>query len=183
MKVSTTPQVKPILAIDMDEVIADSISLLIKQYNKEHQANLSKELLWGKTIYDCLPESHIALMKAYQNSADFYQRVSLVEGAKEGIAILAKQYDIYILSAALEFPNSLAARCAFIEQHFPELSWKKVIFSANKPLIKADFIVDDMVENLKGFGDRGFLFTAYHNANVEYPYRVSSWNECVEKLI
>ena len=174
--------VKPILAVDMDEVLADSITLVVEQYNKAYSTNLSKQDLLGKTIYDCLPTSHISFIKEQQNSVDFYREVSVIEGAQEGIAILAKKYDIYVVSAALEFPHSLASRCVFIEQNFPELTWRKLIFCANKPLIKADILLDDMTENLVGFGANGFLFTAYHNAAIDHPNRLNSWKEVIERL-
>ena len=173
---------KPILAVDMDEVLADSITLLVEQYNKAYSTHLSKQDLFGKTIYDCLPSSHISFIKQQQNSVDFYQEVAVMEGAQEGIAILSEKYDIYVVSAALEFPNSLASRCTFIAKNFPELTWKKLIFCANKPLIKADIILDDMTENLVGFGANGYLFTAYHNTMLKYPNRLNSWEEVVERL-
>lgn len=173
---------KPILAVDMDEVLADSITLIVEQYNKAYSANLSKQDLFGKTIYDCLSSSHISFIKEQQNRVGFYQEVAVIEGAQEGIAILSEKYDIYVVSAALEFPLSLASRCAFIAKNFPELTWKKLIFCANKPIIKADILLDDMTENLVGFGSNGFLFTAYHNATLKYPNRLNSWEEVVEKL-
>lgn len=173
---------KPILAVDMDEVLADSITLILEQYNKAYSANLRKQDLFGKTIYDCLPSSHISFIKEQQNRVNFYQEVAVIEGAQEGIAILSEKYDIYVVSAALEFPYSLASRCAFIAKNFPELTWKKLIFCANKPLIKADILLDDMTENLVGFGANGFLFTAYHNAAIDHPNRLNSWEEVVERL-
>ncbi|MDM1407833.1 hypothetical protein [Myroides sp. DF42-4-2] len=173
---------KPILAVDMDEVLVDSITLLVEQYNKAYSTNLSKQDLFGKTIYECLPSSHIPFIKEQQNSVDFYQEVAVMEGAQEGIAILSEKYDIYVVSAALEFPLSLASRCTFIAKNFPELTWKKLIFCANKPIIKADIILDDMTENLVGFGANGYLFTAYHNAMLKYPNRLNSWEEVVERL-
>ncbi|MBB1150883.1 5'(3')-deoxyribonucleotidase [Myroides sp. NP-2] len=173
---------KPILAVDMDEVLADSITLLVEQYNKAYSTHLSKQDLFGKTIYDCLPFSHISFIKEQQNRVNFYQEVAVIEGAQEGIAILSEKYDIYVVSAALEFPLSLASRCTFIAKNFPELTWKKLIFCANKPIIKADIILDDMTENLVGFGANGFLFTAYHNAKIDYPNRLNSWEEVVERL-
>lgn len=173
---------KPILAVDMDEVLADSITLVLEQYNKAYSTHLSKQDLFGKTIYDCLPSSHISFIKEQQNRVNFYREVAVIQGAQEGIAILSEKYDIYVVSAALEFPHSLASRCAFIEQNFPELTWRKLIFCANKPLIKADILLDDMTENLVGFGANGFLFTAYHNATLNYPNRLNSWEEVVDRF-
>lgn len=88
---------KPILAVDMDEVLADSITLILEQYNKAYSANLRKQDLFGKTIYDCLPSSHISFIKEQQNRVNFYQEVAVIEGAQEGIAILSEKYDIYVV--------------------------------------------------------------------------------------
>ncbi|WP_158961185.1 5' nucleotidase, NT5C type [Myroides fluvii] len=173
---------KPVLAIDMDEVLADSMSLVLEHYNKAHHTTWNKSGLFGKTIYECLPPSHIPFIKQLQNSETFYQEVSVIQGAQEGIAILSEKYDIYIVSAALEFPNSLPSRCTFIEKNFPEITLNKLIFCANKSLIKADYLLDDMTENLLAFGSSGFLFTAYHNAKINYPNRLNSWEEVVAKF-
>jgi len=173
---------KPILAVDMDEVLADSIGLVLEQYNKAYGTTWSKLDFFGKTVYECLPPSHISFIKQQQNSETFYQEVSVIHGAQEGIAMLSKKYDIYIVSAALEFPNSLASRCAFIEKNFPEITLKRLIFCANKSLVKADFLLDDMPENIIKFGSKGFLFTAYHNAKINYLNRLNSWEEVVAKF-
>lgn len=173
---------QPVLAIDMDEVLADSMSLVLEQYNKVHHTTWNKSDLFGKTIYECLPPAHIPFIKQLQNSETFYQEVSVIQGAQEGVRILSKKYNLYIVSAALEFPNSLPSRCVFIEKNFPEISLKKLIFCANKSLIKADYILDDMTENLIEFGCSGFLFTAYHNATIDYPNRLNSWEEVVAKI-
>ncbi|NAW51455.1 5'(3')-deoxyribonucleotidase [Elizabethkingia argentiflava] len=163
-------------------MIADSISLILDKYNHEYHTEITKQSLWGKTVYDLLPEVHIPVIKNYQNSADFYHHVPLVEGAQDAVAILSEKYNIYIVSAALEFPNSLSARYHFIETHFPSISWRNLIFCANKSLIKAHFLIDDMVENLKDFGKSGFLFTAYHNVNIDYPSRLNNWEEILERF-
>lgn len=52
---------KPKLAIDMDDVIADSMSLILNKYNGEFNTSLSKNNLNGKTIYDLIPTEHIPL--------------------------------------------------------------------------------------------------------------------------
>jgi len=42
-------------AIDMDDVIADSMKLILKKYNIEFSTNFFKNDLDGKTIYDLIP--------------------------------------------------------------------------------------------------------------------------------
>lgn len=82
----------------MDDVIADSMTLILKKYNKEFSASISKNDLNGKTIFDLIPTEHIPTIKQYQNTIGFYKDVPLVQNAKLAIQELATKYEILILS-------------------------------------------------------------------------------------
>jgi len=170
------------LAIDMDDVIADSMTLILKKYNKEFSTSISKTDLNGKTIYDLIPTEHIPTIKHYQNTIGFYKDVPLVQNAKLAIQELATKYEIFIVSAALEFPNSLSDRYDFIGSHFPMIPWRNIVFCGNKQIVKADYIIDDMLENIKQYSNKGFLFSAYHNLNIGHENRIENWDHAIKKL-
>lgn len=92
--------IKPKLAIDMDDVIADSMTLILDKYNDEFNTNLSKNDLFGKTIYDLIPNEHIPSIKQYQNTRGFYKNVPIIPSANFAIPELAIKYEIFIVSAA-----------------------------------------------------------------------------------
>lgn len=173
---------KLVLAIDMDDVIADSMSLILSLYNKEYGMHLTKKDLLGKTIYDLIPPDHIPSLKEYQNTNGFYQDVPLIPNAKELIPELTYKYDIYIVSAALEFPYSLSDRYDFIQYHFPFIDWKKIVFCGNKQIIKVDYIIDDMLDNIQNNCSKGFLFSAYHNLNIKVENRLANWEDAFSIL-
>jgi len=164
------------LAIDIDDVLADSMSRILFLYNNEFGTSIKKSDLDGKTIYDILPPEHIPVIKRYQNEKGFFTEVDLIEDSKEVVNKLSEKYNIYIVSSALEFPNSLPDRFNFIMRHFPFVSWRNIIFCGDKRMIKIDMIIDDMIENLSGLNEKGFLFTAYHNLNIYHPNRIDSWS-------
>lgn len=173
---------KPRLAIDMDDVIADSMTLILNKYNKEYNTNLSKNDLHGKTIYDLIPTEHIPAIKHYQNTRGFYKDVPLIPQANHAIPELTTKYDIFIVSAALEFPNSLPDRFDFIGDHFPMIPWNNIVFCGNKQIVKADYIIDDMLENINSYSTKGFLFSAYHNIGIEHENRVEDWEHAIKLL-
>ena len=49
------------------------------------------------------------------------------------------------------------------------------MFCGDKSIIRADFMIDDSLPNLKAFVGQGLVFTAPHNAlDTEFP-RVNGW--------
>ena len=49
------------------------------------------------------------------------------------------------------------------------------MFCGDKSIIRADFMIDDSVQNLKAFIGQGIVFTAPHNAlDADFP-RVTRW--------
>ena len=84
---------------------------------------------------------------------------------------------------ATEFPVSLTDKQLWLNDHFPFIKWKQVIFCGNKSLIKADIMIDDHFKNLDNFEGETVLFLQPHNLNASYHRhnKVSSWVE-IEKL-
>jgi 5'(3')-deoxyribonucleotidase len=51
------------------------------------------------------------------------------------------------------------------------------VFCGDKSIIRADFMIDDSVPNLKAFNGQGIVFAAPHNAlDTDFP-RVNRWSD------
>ena len=87
------------------------------------------------------------------------------------------RYELFIVSAATEFPNSLKDKLEWLEDHFPFLTWKQVALCGSKDLVFGDYMVDDHLKNLKGFKGKPYLFTAAHNLEVTGYDRINNWQE------
>jgi 5'(3')-deoxyribonucleotidase len=103
-----------------------------------------------------------------------------MEGAREAVEELMKDFDVYIVSAAMEFPQSLPEKYEWLKEYFPFIDWKNIVFCGDKSVIDTDYMIDDHVKNLDSFKGRPFLFTAGHNINVDRHTRVNDWKEVLE---
>jgi 5'(3')-deoxyribonucleotidase len=94
---------------------------------------------------------------------------------------LYKRFEVYIASAAMEFPNSLAHKNKWLDEHFPFISWKRRIFCGDKSVLKADVLIDDHDFNLSDFNGRAIMFSCCHNLNETKYERLDNWLDA-EKL-
>ena len=168
------------LIVDMDGVLADVYAHFI-YYEKEHTGILKKkEELIGLT-----EEAAFTQTKAYVRSVGFFRSLPVIPHSKEVLEKLNAQYQVYIVSSAMEFPNSLREKYDWLEAHFPFIHWKQIILCGDKKAIKGDIMVDDHFKNLDHFEGKTYLFSQPHNqASDEGRHeRVGNWIELSKKLL
>ena len=82
----------------------------------------------------------------------------------------------------MEFPNSLQDKYEWLEEHFPFIGWKNIIFCGHK-IVNVDIIIDDRIKNFVDFDGRKLLFTSPHNMLLTGYERVDNWKEVGAKLL
>jgi 5'(3')-deoxyribonucleotidase len=88
---------------------------------------------------------------------------------------LTEKYEVFVTSAAMDHPNYFPAKYVWLKKHFLYIPDKNIVFCGDKSIIRADFMLDDSVPNLKSFTGQGIVFTAPHNAlDTDFP-RVNRW--------
>lgn len=170
------------IAIDMDEVIADPISKFIKLYNRDCAVPLDLVLDPGNEIYHHVPESVNMKWFDYINEKGFFRDLPVIPGAIEGIQKLQEQHEVYIVSAAMEFRNSLEDKYDWLAEHFPFISWQNIMFCGDK-IIEADILIDDRIKNFKDFKGRPLLFTSPHNMLITNYERVDTWEQVLKAIL
>ena len=178
----STSQRLPRLAIDMDEVIADPIAKFIALYQRDYGIELPNQLEPGKEIYELVPPEVNQKWYQYINEPGFFRDLAVIPQSQEVIRALQTRYEVYIVSAAREFPNSLPDKWQWLQQHFPFIGWQQIIFCGNK-IIDADILIDDRIKNFATFQGRKLLFTSPHNLLIDDYERVNSWEEVAAKLL
>ena len=173
---------RPRIAIDMDEVIADTIDKFVDVYKTNHNFDLRNALVHGKEITEVLPQELKPTVKRYINEPGFFRNISVIPGSQETVRELMGRYDIYIVSAAMEFKNSLHDKYEWLSEHFPFIPWTHIIFCGHK-IINVDVIIDDRVRNFTDFKGRKLLFSSPHNLLLTGYERVNNWEEVREKLL
>jgi 5'(3')-deoxyribonucleotidase len=169
------------IAVDMDEVLADAVGKLIRLYNAEFSENLTIQDMWGHWMVDVLPPSRQDRLMIYLQEEDFFDDLDVMPDSQRVLERLSQRYEIFIATAAMEFPNSFGPKFRWLERHFPFLSPTRFVFCGVKSILNADYLIDDMPRHFQRFVGQGVLFTAAHNAKVAAPVRVNNWLE-VENL-
>ena len=170
------------IAIDMDEVIADTIDKFIELYKHEHNMVVRLDEMDGKEFNEMLPEETKQTLKAYLHQPGFFRDLKVMPGSQEVVRALCDKYDVYIVSAAMEFPNSLLDKHDWLAEHFPFIHWKNIIFCGNK-IVDVQIMIDDRIRNFTGFEGRKLLFSSPHNHLITEYERVNNWREVADKLL
>lgn len=100
-----------------------------------------------------------------------------MKDSQEVIQSLSQQYEIYITTAAMEFPSSFTAKYEWLREHFDFLDEMNFVFCGDKSIIHVDYLIDDNARHFEHFSGQGILFTAPHNWNVTGYDRVNNWQE------
>jgi 5'-nucleotidase len=168
------------IAIDMDGVLADTDSHYINLYYETYGIRVPREQLLGKPEGEGFPEKD-AIGKFLRNPG-FFRTQPVMPGAVDSVIELMKDFEVYIVSAAMEFPNSLSEKYEWLQQYFPFISWTNIVFCGDKSVINTDYMIDDHPKNLDKFKGKTIMFNCAHNANVKHHQRVNSWEEVLDLL-
>jgi len=168
------------LIVDMDGVLADVYEQLLNYEKSETGIRQSLENLYGK------PE-HIAFknMSKYVLSKGFFRNAPVIDGSIQALYRLNEHYELFIVSAATEFPQSMEEKYDWLGEHFPFISWQQMVFCGLKSVVRGDIMIDDHYKNLDNFQGRTILFTQPHNYGLDNKThtRVFSWQEILDLLL
>jgi 5'-nucleotidase len=161
----------------MDDVIADAEGRFLEWYERDFGIRYTKKDIHGTKLHFIVPEEHRMIVKQYPLQKGFFKDLPLVEHSVEAVEGLNNRFDVYIASAAMEFPLSLPDKNDWLDQHFPFIHWKHRIFCGDKSVLKGDILIDDHDFNLSVFDGRAIMFTAAHNMNEVKYERLNNWLE------
>jgi 5'-nucleotidase len=170
------------IAVDMDEVIADFNKKFIKSFNEHFKMSISPADLVGFSAQKRWPELANDI-NTIIGEVDFFSDLPVMAGSQDVLQHMAKKHEIFITTAAMEFPLSFTAKFEWLKQHFPFISPMNIVFCGSKSILNADYLIDDNSRHFHGFSGEGILFTAPHNINVEGYKRVKNWQEVAELFL
>lgn len=161
----------------MDDVLADTGAKILRIFNEKNQLNLTKEFFEDKDFYSYVHQAHFLPYRDELYSPGFFSDLSVFPDAVEVVKDLHRKYEIFIVSAAVEFPNSLLEKYHWLNTHFPFISWHHIVFCGDKRIVKGDIMIDDHARNFEHFEGETFLFHSMHNTLVQGHQRVKNWRE------
>jgi 5'-nucleotidase len=168
------------IAIDMDGVIADVAEQFFRYDATDFGKRKSPEEVAGIKELDAFPRA-----REYVLSKGFFRTAPVIEDSQEVVYKLNESYEVFIVSAATEFPQSLSEKQEWLNEHFPFIKWQQMVFCGLKTIVNADIMIDDHFKNLDQFQGTTLLFSQPHNLHIERGKhkRVNSWNEIAAILL
>jgi 5'-nucleotidase len=170
----------PTIAVDMDGVLANVLErfLELDALDTGRRKTLAE--------IDGLPELEaFTHVREYVIRKGFFRSLPVMPGSQAALEKLNRAYEVFIVSAATEFPLSLHEKYGWLSEHFPFISWEQMVFCGSKRIVRADIMVDDHLKNLDPFPGTTYLFSAPHNSRVqsEKHIRVNNWLELERRLL
>ena len=156
-----------IIAVDMDEVIADTVLEHLNRYNREFGESIRKEDLQGKWLWQVVPSDRHDRLSAFLDDPEFFADLPLMADAVRVLERIAGDHEVFVASAAMEVPRSFNAKFRWLQRHFPFLAPSHYVFCGTKSILNADYLIDDNPRQLRSFGGKGLLYTATHNRTVD----------------
>ena len=168
------------LAVDMDGVLADVYEQFFRYDEKDFGKRRPLEEVNGVEERKAFP-----FINQYVFTKGFFRTAPVVKDSVEILIELNKSYDVFIVSAALEFPQSLPEKLEWLNKYFPFIQWQQIVFCGSKTIVDADIMIDDHFRNLDQFDGTTILFSQPHNLrkNAGRHKRVNSWKEIAELLL
>jgi 5'(3')-deoxyribonucleotidase/uncharacterized protein with PQ loop repeat len=172
---TTPPARRNRIAIDMDEVLADSLAKHLRVYNETFGAALEVADLYGRELEAAVPESRAAALRELILDPSFFRDLDVIEGGGEVLRELAERYEVFVASAAMEVPTSFAAKHAWLRERFPFIAPSHIVFCGDKAVLDVDYLIDDTPRHFERFQGTPILFDAPHNRHETRFLRATGW--------
>lgn len=170
------------IAIDVDWVMAKLLHKWLEYYNILFDEELTTEDILEWSIVDFVKPEAEEVMLNILNLPDFYRDLAIRSTAAESIKELDKYYEILIVTDYFT-KESFKAKYDWLREHLPFIKRENLVFTGNKSLILADYLIDDGVHNLETFKGIGILYDAPYNRDETRFKRVHSWGEITDYFV
>ena len=168
------------IAVDMDGVLADTTEQFFQFDERDFGRRRTMEEIIGKPESVGFPNA-----QKYVRTKDFFRTAPVMKESQAVLSDLNKRYEVFIVSAAVEFPQSLFEKYEWLNEYFSFITWQQIVFCGSKTIVEADIMIDDHFKNLDPFKGQTILFSQPHNLLLHSSKhkRVDSWNEIADILL
>ncbi len=168
------------ICVDMDEVMADTLTEHLRRYNQTFDEAVTAEDLVGKGLWEITPLDRQARLRAFLDAEDFFEDLPLMPDAQTVLKHLSARFELFIATQAMAVPNSLGPKYRWLQRHFPFIPPTHYVFCGDKRILRADFLIDDQPKNLIRFEGQGLLYSAPQNLTATGFVRVNNWLEVAD---
>jgi 5'-nucleotidase len=166
------------ILVDMDEVIADTTLGMVNWYKQQYSGDIDYEKMRsGGSLVKGFPEHIQPTVRQQLYEPGFFRNLPVMKDSVEVLEEMNRRYEIFIVSAATEFPNSLTEKYHWLMENFPFFTWQQLVLCGDKKMISGDFMIDDHARHLQHFKGKPYLFTGPHNLDETGYERLNNWQE------
>lgn len=170
-----------IVLVDMDDVMCNFVEALCNWLNKEHGTSVVVDDITEWELRKFFPGLSIDEIFNPTHTEEFWKTVTPIEGAPETIRKLIHEgFKVYICTSS-DYRTVKHKFDWVLKKYFPYISWRQVIITKEKGMIRGDILIDDGVHNLEGTNFEKILMSAPSNQSYDAEKngmkRANSWND------
>lgn len=169
------------ILVDLDDVMNDLLDTWIMFLNSMYQLRVSKNDIREWDMRKAFPtlsddEIYLPLRMPW-----LWKRVTPKEHAVNTVRKLTEDgHRVVVVTAS--HPSTVGDKLKlFLFHYFPFLTYKDVVITYDKTLIRGDVLIDDAPHNLVGGEYKGIVFTAPHNIDFDAEgagfLRANNWDD------
>ena len=153
-------------AVDVDEVLRDNLSNMLRVYNEEYNDNKKLSDLHDFQVDISFPKISEATGQTASNyffeqhAQEVFTDAEAIEGAKEAIDILRKYGKVIIVTYQKNTENRIRT-LEWLDKH--DIKFDSICFTRDKSIVHADYMIDDNDWNFIGCN-------CCHGILIERPY-------------
>ena len=170
------------IAVDMDGVLVDTYPAQLAFVADEYGLSPDPDQRLRQALTDWLPDEAMAGLRRHMHRPHFFAGLRPMRGATDVLRRLVGRYDVFIATAAMEFPNSLGPKFDWLRRHVPFIDPLQFIFCGHKYMLDVDWLIDDHVRHFVALRGTPMLFTAPHNRQLTGYLRVDDWQDVARHL-
>ena len=189
-----------LIAVDCDDVLADSMGVFIDYYNKYYNKSLTKNHFFTNLWWEVMEDEKDIVIGRYLKfiESKYFDNIKPVLGAAEVLKKLKQKHELIVVTGR---PNSILEKTErWIENHFTEIFNgiynTNLHFASDKGLTKGDICkekkVDLLIDDYVEFGHECvannidvLLMDQPWNSQAKLPQgitRVKSWQDILDKI-
>lgn len=157
-----------IIALDLDDVVIDTLPAMLKIYNKKYNKNIKPENI---TSWTMSPEM-----------VDCFKEITydMIREKNESISAIKEMLNIFkeVLIVTASCPETFVEKVRWIKDNIPEFNPNNIILCHEKHRIRANILIDDKYDNVESFmgNTKGIalLYTMPHNKHIDGVLRADS---------
>ena len=174
------------ILIDADGVLEDLTQKWVTYINKKYGTSVRYENVTEWDMTKSFPSLTREQVYGAELEEELYEQLDPYEGAVKYVKKLKDDGHIVYVVTTSPYQVIHAKIEKVILKYYPYLTWKDVIITSNKKMIKGDVLIDDGVHNLLGGEYQKILMTAPYNkefnAEENGMIRVRNWEEIYKAI-